>query len=565
MVTFDSDGGSKVEDKYLTEDSPEEEWGFPPPTKATYILTEGMTEFDEPEALPHTFLGWFDASGQEYTGEFSEKDEILKHETLELKARWQAPSMTAISTAALPSGITGVAYEAKLSAVGGTAPYEWAKEGGSLPDGLTLSAAGIISGTPTKAGEFTFNVSATDATGSTDDAAFMITITAADAPGKPAKLNAEPGDGSVALTWEAPSSDGGSPISKYEAKAGDDGTWVTAAGRSHTFSRLTNGTRYTFSVRAVNAKGAGAAATVAATPKAANSGESTNSVYNGNNSGGAEHAVVIDATATVVVEDGVKTAIPQAVTATDIQKAIDKAASAGGTAKPVIVINATGAKAVKVEETVKALAAAGDTEVSIPVVLDDGVITLNSATAKKLEDAAKKAGGDLNDGTLKLVIIPDVDKDTDDETLTPEQADAIVSDKEVRVVYDVSAYTGDKKLEIDDLTGEAKLTVELRYTLDTKAGEKGSGVLVKYFRKNGETEKMTDGGKYDADDELAMFKTSHLSVYAVTYDPSLAQGAESETGLNDGYGSGGGCGAGGFGMALLLTLAIALALRRRAA
>ncbi|MDR1515288.1 MAG: putative Ig domain-containing protein [Synergistaceae bacterium] len=577
-VTFDSDGGSQVNDKYLTQNTPEDEWGFPTPTKSTYTITEGMTEFDEPEALPHTFLGWYDSDGKKYTGEYSEKEDILEHGTLlALTARWEAPNLseTTITTASLAGGITGVAYKATLTATGGTAPYTWAKTSGTLPDGLTLSTAGVISGTPTKAEKFTFSVSATDATGSADEASLTITITAADAPGKPTSLKAEPGNGSVALTWGAPASDGGSAITKYEVKIGDAESWATATDKSHVFSSLTNGTLYTFSVRAVNVKGAGEAATVTARPVAANAGqseESTNSVYNGNNSGGLEHAVVIDATATVVVEDGVKTAVPQAVTATDIKEAIDKAADAGGTAKPVIVINATGAKAVKVEETVKALAAVDDTEVSIPVVLDDGVITLNSAVAKKLEEAAEKAGEDLNDETLKLVIIPDVEKDTDDETLTPEQADAITSDKEVRVVYDVSAYAGDTKLEIDDLTGEAKLTVELHYTLDTKAGEKPSGVLVKYFRENGETERMTDGRKYDTDDELAMFRTSHLSIYAVTYDPSLVQDTETVDTENDddqkeNYGSngGGGCGAGNYGMILLLAFAAVAILRRKAA
>jgi hypothetical protein len=180
--------------------------------------------------------------------------------------------MTEINTAALPGGITGVAYETKLAATGGTTPYVWAKTSGSLPDGLILSAAGVISGTPTTAGAFKFSVSATDATGSDDETSFTITITAADVPGKPTKLKAEPGNGSVALAWDAPSSDGGNPISKYEAKVGDDESWATVTGKSHTFSGLTNGTLYTFSVRAVNVKGAGEAATVTARPAATNAG-----------------------------------------------------------------------------------------------------------------------------------------------------------------------------------------------------------------------------------------------------------------------------------------------------
>jgi hypothetical protein len=267
-VTFDTDGGDPIGDLYLTKDSPEEEWEFPDPVKTAYA-TEGMTEFDEPDVKFYTFLGWFDSSGKKYTGEFSEKDDILKHETLSLTARWESFSETTIDTEALADGLTGVAYKATLSAVGGKSPYTWGKESGALPDGLSLSESGVISGTPTKAGKFDFKVSATDATNDRAEAPLRITVTNADVPGKPKSLDAEPGDGKVAISWGAPTSDGGSAITKYEVKSGNDEPWVTVSGRSHVFSGLINGTLYTFSVRAVNIKGAGEAATVTGTPAAA--------------------------------------------------------------------------------------------------------------------------------------------------------------------------------------------------------------------------------------------------------------------------------------------------------
>ncbi|MFN8639973.1 MAG: putative Ig domain-containing protein, partial [Dehalococcoidia bacterium] len=58
----------------------------------------------------------------------------------------------AIAPASLPGGQVGVAYSQTLSASGSTAPYTWTVSAGSLPAGLTLSTAGVISGSPTTPG-----------------------------------------------------------------------------------------------------------------------------------------------------------------------------------------------------------------------------------------------------------------------------------------------------------------------------------------------------------------------------------------------------------------------------
>ncbi|MBB5033349.1 putative Ig domain-containing protein [Prosthecobacter vanneervenii] len=55
-----------------------------------------------------------------------------------------------ITQSTLPQGTIGTAYSTTLSATGGTAPYgSWTITSGTLPAGLNLSAAGVISGTPT--------------------------------------------------------------------------------------------------------------------------------------------------------------------------------------------------------------------------------------------------------------------------------------------------------------------------------------------------------------------------------------------------------------------------------
>ena len=65
-------------------------------------------------------------------------------------------------TGALPNAVVGVAYTQTLSASGGLAPYTYAVTAGSLPAGLTLSSAGVVSGTPTAPGASSFTVTATD-------------------------------------------------------------------------------------------------------------------------------------------------------------------------------------------------------------------------------------------------------------------------------------------------------------------------------------------------------------------------------------------------------------------
>ncbi len=84
-----------------------------------------------------------------------------------------------ITTAGLPEGVTGTAYSATLVASGGTGPYTFAVKTGTLPDGITLTAAtGALGGTPTTAGDVQITWSATDANGAVGTATLTLPIVA---------------------------------------------------------------------------------------------------------------------------------------------------------------------------------------------------------------------------------------------------------------------------------------------------------------------------------------------------------------------------------------------------
>ena len=73
------------------------------------------------------------------------------------------PTLT-LTPATVPAGTAGVAYNQTFVASGGIAPYAYTLSAGALPAGMTLTAAGVLSGTPTVAGTFNFSVTATDST-----------------------------------------------------------------------------------------------------------------------------------------------------------------------------------------------------------------------------------------------------------------------------------------------------------------------------------------------------------------------------------------------------------------
>ena len=97
------------------------------------------------------------------------------------------------------------------------------------------------------------------------------TVSPSTAPTAPLNLQAEAGDGEVALSWEAPESDGRDALADYEFRIDLAGDWIPIGSTdlTHTVTGLTNGQTYVFEVRAVNSVGPSPASkAVEATPMA---------------------------------------------------------------------------------------------------------------------------------------------------------------------------------------------------------------------------------------------------------------------------------------------------------
>ena len=170
------------------------------------------------------------------------------------------------------SSITGYEYR-DGSTSGNTTTWHlaWSDISGSDATTTSHTVTGLTNDTA-----YTFEVRAVNASG--DGTAASTTATPIAVPDAPTSLAGTAGNAQVALGWDDP---GDSSITGYQYRVGTTSNGVTtwdpdwtdiansdADTTSYTVTGLTNGTAYTFEVRAVNASGDGAAASTTATPSA---------------------------------------------------------------------------------------------------------------------------------------------------------------------------------------------------------------------------------------------------------------------------------------------------------
>jgi hypothetical protein len=96
-----------------------------------------------------------------------------------------SPAPVAISPVTLPNALVAASYTQTLTPSGGTAPYTFAMTGGALPGGMSVSAGGVLSGTPASVGSYNFTVTATDANAAAASRSYTLNV-------NPPTLNVSP-------------------------------------------------------------------------------------------------------------------------------------------------------------------------------------------------------------------------------------------------------------------------------------------------------------------------------------------------------------------------------------
>ena len=164
------------------------------------------------------------------------------------------PAIT-INPSTLPAGTSGSAYSQMFTATGGAAAYAFAISSGTLPNGLSLSPNGNLSGTPAATGNFTFTVRATDANGCTGERAYTLAINNPACPTitvNPSSLPAGTSGSAYSQTFTAT---GGTAAYAFSISSGTLPNGLSLSSNGNLSGTPAATGSFTFTVRATDANG----------------------------------------------------------------------------------------------------------------------------------------------------------------------------------------------------------------------------------------------------------------------------------------------------------------------
>jgi hypothetical protein len=136
--------------------------------------------------------------------------------------------------------------------------YEYSLDGGATWVRRTSTATSFTVSGLTNGRLYRVAVRAVNARGAGGGSA-VVEVAPRTLPGVPTGVVVTPADRQLTVTWVAPSSDGGSPLTGFQVSIDGGRSWtsVGAEARSQVFAGLVNGRSYSVRVRAMNAAGVG--------------------------------------------------------------------------------------------------------------------------------------------------------------------------------------------------------------------------------------------------------------------------------------------------------------------
>ena len=242
VVTFMapvSDGGSTITSYTVTASS----GGFTGTGSGSPITVTGLTN-----GTAYTFT--VTATNTVGTGAASAASNSVTPATV--------PNAPTIGTATAGNAQATVTFTAPTSD-GGSAITSYtvtASPGGFTVSGSAspLTVTGLTNGTA-----YTFTVTATNDVGTSSASSASNSATPVTVPDAPTVGTATGGNAQATVTFTAPDTDGGSPITSYTVTSSPGGLFASDTASPITVTGLTNGTAYTFKVTATNVVGTGAA------------------------------------------------------------------------------------------------------------------------------------------------------------------------------------------------------------------------------------------------------------------------------------------------------------------